>query len=203
VLVIFNWKALGWPFPAATAIATFGAVCIYALFYEWHLLPPRASKLAVYYENIINMTVARSRYLNIADLNRRVTNLIALLAFLVVSAVFSWLFPKLWYLTSILIGGFSGILARYQIEEEINAPKEYRQAKMTIFTLFLFVFLGSVGWLVSEFGPKFGNSNFGIYWAYISAAFACGILITFVTSVPKFYRHYRKIKFNKASKSGS
>ncbi|MCE2597429.1 hypothetical protein K6Y31_21935 [Motilimonas cestriensis] len=190
VLVFLDWQALGWPFPAATALACFGAAVIYAFFYEWHLLSPRSTRLALFHENIIHMAVARSRFLDIDELRRRVKNLIALLFFLVLSSIFSWLYPKLWYLTSILIGGFSGVLVSYQIEEEINAPREYRQLKMTIFSLLIFGLLGSAGWLVSEFGPKFGNSNFSIYWVYISAAFACGVLITFVTNVPKIYRHY-------------
>lgn len=191
ILVIFDWRALGWPFPAAIALASFSSVVIYALFYEWHLLTPRSTKLAFFYENIISMAVDRSMYLKIDDLNRRVRNLISLLVLLVLSAVLSWLYPKLWYFTSILIGGFAGVLASYQIEEEINSPKKHRQFKVTIFSLVIFCLLGIVGWLVSEFGPKFSNSNFGVYWVYISAAFACGVLITFFTSAPKIYRHYR------------
>jgi uncharacterized membrane protein YiaA len=203
ILVIFNWRALGWPFPAAVATASIGAVFIYALFYEWHLLTPGSTRMAVWYEYIIDIAVARSKYLNVEDLNRRVLFLIALLFLLVISAAISWLSPKLWYFTSLLIGGFSGVLTSYQIEEEINAPKEHRQVKMNICSLVIFVLLGIVGWLVSELGQKFDNSNFGIYWAYVSAAFACGVLITFLTSMPKIYRHFQEKKFNKASKSDS
>lgn len=190
-LVILDWQSLGWPLPAATASAILGTAFIYALFYEWYLLPPKATKLSAYYEKIIHTSVARSKFISIEALNRRVNNLIALLTSIVALSALSWIYPKSWYLTSLLISGFSGILAAYQIDEEINAPKKYRQAKITIFSLCVFVFLGCIGWLLSEFGPKFENQHFNIFLAYISAAFACGVLITFITKLPKIYRSYR------------
>lgn len=202
LFMVSGWLSVEWSIESIV----FSSACISAvaisLFWEWYLEPSKVTWWGRRLDSIFQYSFRRVSYLSEQECLRRSKNLAYLLAAIFLSALVCWVYPMAMFVVVLLVSGFSGVFASYQIEEEINAPKGYKQTGIMAITVTVLLVILLIGWAATVNEVQFNASNRRptVYGVYLSAAFAGGFITTFLFSIPRVIR-FRQAKFNKSRKA--